>query len=140
MEQPVDESRLVKKEGSEQRFDLNTDQVELVGKEEGDKRVLATMNFVPTGEKGFEIDYETAMKIASRHFEQHFNQIGWFPSGEYPDVTVKKREDGTWFAVSFLAKASKGKEWEEFPVIHHDDRSEKEALEDNLKNKSATKL
>lgn len=140
MEQSIDESHLIKKEGSEMRFDEQTDQVELVGKEEGEKRVLATMNFVPTNKQGFEIVYETAMKMASEHFQNHYQQIGWFPSGEYPDVMVKKREDNTWFAVSFLSQKRGGKDWSEFPAIHHDDRSEEEVLTDTVKQKTITKI
>lgn len=96
-----------------------TDQVELVGEDHGAKRVLSTMNFAATDARGYNLSMEDAERIAAKHFEIHCSQIGWWPSGEYPDVMVKRREDGTYFASAFLKESTKRKiiGWEEFPRI-----------------------
>lgn len=117
MERPVGYHN--KKEGSEQKFDLDTEQFELVGEDHGAKRVLSTMNFVATDARGMNISMEEAEKIAAKHLEIHCSQIGWWPSGEYPDIMVKKREDGSYFATAYLKESTRNKvlHWEDFPRI-----------------------
>lgn len=101
-----------------------TDQFELVGEDVGEQRVLSTMNIVPVNETGRKLEREEVMQIAMRHFEQHFNEIGWHPSGEYPDVIVKQKEDGTWLGVAFLKNSGSGsKDWGDFPRVGVDTRT-----------------
>lgn len=68
---------------------------------------------------------EEAEKIAAKHFERHCSQIGWWPSGEYPDIMVKKREDGTYFATAYLKESTRNKvkDWDDFEHISIDTRT-----------------
>lgn len=115
-----DVDRLKKREGSEQRFDEQTDQFEIVGKDEGEKRVLSTMQIVPVNQRGQTLTREQVLQIAMKHFEIHFARIGWTPSHDYgpQDVVINQREDGNWHAVAWLAKArASAKEWDDFPKV-----------------------
>lgn len=102
-----------------------TDQFEVVGEDGGEKRVLSSMNIVATNNVGQQLTKDQVVEIATKHFEKHCSQIGWWPSGEYPDVTVKRREDGSWFAVAFLKESThnKVKSWEDFPHVGVDTRT-----------------
>lgn len=107
-----------------ERFDVDTPTFDIAGPDVGAKRVLATINFVAVDPRGKEIDLKTAMDLATKHLYAHCEQIRWWPSGEYPDVVVKKREDGNWFGVAFLKEGGSGsKDWGDFPHIEVDSRT-----------------
>lgn len=94
------------------------------------------MNIVATNKKGQSWDREKILEIATKHFEVHCSQIGWWPSGEYPDVIVKQREDGSWICTAYLRQSTynKVKDFDEFPRMKVDNRTS----EDVLKNRSST--
>ncbi|MHB8744874.1 MAG: hypothetical protein ACYC9L_17430 [Sulfuricaulis sp.] len=92
------------------------------------KRVLSVMNLLPDPldktHKYARLTQRVVLEIATKHFVRHCKNIGWWPSGEAPDVIVKRRDDGTWFAVSYLKQSTyhKVKDWNEFPRVGVDEQ------------------
>lgn len=119
-----------------ERIDAETPLFDIAGANVGGKRVLATINFVAVDPRGKEIDLKTAMDLATKHLYAHCEQIKWWPSGEYPDVVVKKRDDGNWFGVAFLKEGGHGsKDWGDFPHIDVDDRTSDDVKREELARK-----